>query len=82
TCLLKAAHFFLLPSSLSRMSSTRDRGVLGPAHKARNMPKHFFITCQMAFHLVSIQTSPLLFVTRREAVLIFDSDEQIMHMTK
>lgn len=58
------------------MSSTHDHGVLRPAHKARNMPKHFFITCQVAFHLVSVQASLLLFVTRTEAALIYDSDEK------
>lgn len=59
------------------MSSTCDHGVLRPAHKARNMPKHFFITCQIEFHSVSVQASLLLYVTRSETALVFDSDEQI-----
>lgn len=54
-------------------------GVLRPAHKARNMPKHFFITCQIEFQWMSVQASLLLYVTRTKAVLIFDSDEQIMY---
>lgn len=61
------------------MSSTCDHGVLRPAHKARNMPKHFFITCQIEFHSVSVQASLLLYVTRSETALVFDSDEQIVH---
>lgn len=57
-------------------------GVLRPAHKAHNMPKHFFITCQIGFQQMSVQTSLLLYVTRTKAVLIFDSDEQIMYESR
>lgn len=64
------------------MSSTCDRGVLRPAYKARNMPKHFSITCQNWFHLVSVHISPLLYVTGTQAAVILESDEQIMCMSR
>lgn len=54
-----------------RMCSTCDRGVLRLAYKVRNMPKHFFITCQNWFHLVSVQASLRLYVTRNKKALIF-----------